>query len=205
MSVLRQHARTVVFRQLPPSLEVKQVISSLPSGSIHNIIPKPNESLVINFLDSNTASRFTRNFLSLPRAPPIKDVSIEYGSPKPLPVEILAEIGLRGASRVVRVSSNNGKDIPNGLEDELKKIGGIESFEINPDGRSAAVHFMSIDEAVEVRDYSTFFPYSLLSVSLRLYAFCARVNLTVVTLSILELTESPILHGSRRVPEPTWF
>lgn len=158
MSILRQHARSVVFRQLSPSLEIKQVISSLPSGSIHNIIPKPNESLVIDFLDSNTASRFTRNFLSLPRAPPIKDVSIEYGSTKPLPVEILAEIGLRGASRVVRVSSNNGKDIPNGLEDGLKKVGSIESFEINPDGRSAAVHFMSIDEAVEVRDYSSFFP-----------------------------------------------
>ncbi|KAE9396720.1 hypothetical protein BT96DRAFT_98369 [Gymnopus androsaceus JB14] len=149
MSVLRKHARSVVFKQLPPSLEVRQVISSLPSGSIHNIIPKPNDSLVINFLDPHTASRFTRNFLSLPRAPSIKDVSIEYGSSKPLPVEILAEIGLRSASRVVRVSSNNGKDIPNGLENELKELGAIESFEVNSDARSAVVHFMSIDAAMQ--------------------------------------------------------
>ncbi|KAF5386461.1 hypothetical protein D9757_005909 [Collybiopsis confluens] len=148
MNVLRKNlVRTVVLKQIPPSVEV---ISSLPSGRIHQISRENNgDSLVINFLDSRSATHFTNKFLSLPRLASLKDTVIDYGKPLRLPVQTLAAIGLKNASRVVRVSSNNGKNIPSDLEKDLAEFG-IENFKV--DSRSAIVHFFSIEAATEALD-----------------------------------------------------
>ncbi|KAJ3777760.1 hypothetical protein FB446DRAFT_92269 [Lentinula raphanica] len=152
MSVLHKHAftRSVVLKQLPPYLEANQALSCFPQGRFHDVIPRKNDSLVIKFLDSRSASQFTRKFLSLPRAPPLKDALIEYGRPAALPVEILTAVGLKNASRVIRVSSNNTKDIPETLIDDVKKCGPIESFE--SDKKKAVIYFMSIDAAMKASD-----------------------------------------------------
>ncbi|KAJ4473167.1 hypothetical protein J3R30DRAFT_770783 [Lentinula aciculospora] len=152
MSVLQKHvlARSVVFKQLLPSLEVKQIISCFPHGRFHDISPRSKDTLAIKFLDSRSASRFTQKFLSLPRAPPLKDATIEYEASDPLPVEVLTKIGLRNASRVIRVTSNNAKKIPGNLIHDVKECGPIESFE--SDGKKAVIHFMSIDTAIKALD-----------------------------------------------------
>ncbi|KAJ3727357.1 hypothetical protein DFJ43DRAFT_1156981 [Lentinula guzmanii] len=152
MSVLRKHvfARSVVLRQLPPSLDVEQALSCFPHGRFHDIIPRSKDVLAIKFLDSRSATQFTQKFLLSPRAPPLKDATIEYDQTSPLPVDILTAIGLRNASRVIRVSSNNVKDIPEDFIDELRKCGSIESVE--SDKRKAVIHFMSIDAAMKALD-----------------------------------------------------
>ncbi|KAJ3842288.1 hypothetical protein F5878DRAFT_657728 [Lentinula raphanica] len=152
MSVLHKHVitRSVVLKQLPPYLKTTQALFCFPQSHFHDVIPRKNDSLVIKFLDSRSASQFTRKFLSLPRAPPLKDALIEYGRPAALPVEILTAVGLKNASRVIRVSSNNTKDIPETLIDESKKCGLIESFE--GDKKKAVIHFMSIDAAMKASD-----------------------------------------------------
>ncbi|KAJ4474792.1 hypothetical protein C8R41DRAFT_552656 [Lentinula lateritia] len=152
MSIQQKHvlARSLVFKQLPPSLEVKQALSCLPRGRFHDIVPRGKDSLAIKFLDFRSASRFTQKFRLLPRAPLLKDATIEYEASGPLPIEILTAIGLRNASRVVRVSATIAKDIPESLIDDSKKCGPIESFE--SDKRKAVINFLSIDAAIKALD-----------------------------------------------------
>ncbi|KAJ3809856.1 hypothetical protein F5876DRAFT_77332 [Lentinula aff. lateritia] len=152
MSIQQKHvlARSLVFKQLPPSLEVKQALSCLPRGRFHDIVPRGKDSLAIKFLDFRSATRFTQKFRLLPRAPLLKDATIEYEASGPLPIEILTAIGLRNASRVVRVSATIAKDIPESLIDDSKKCGPIESFE--SDKRKAVINFLSIDAAIKALD-----------------------------------------------------
>ncbi|KAF9077340.1 hypothetical protein BDP27DRAFT_1397733 [Rhodocollybia butyracea] len=165
MSVVRRHAaRSVVFKQLPPSLEVKNLLSLVPSGRIHQVKSQSNNSLVINFLDSRSATHFTRKFLASSRDGPLNDdISLDYGESQPIPVEILAAIGLKNASRVIRVTSNNEKDIPSALKGDLNKCGTIES--LVDDSRSAVCHFMSIESAIKalelLRSSKTYGGYSV--------------------------------------------
>ncbi|KAJ3717005.1 hypothetical protein C8R42DRAFT_644922 [Lentinula raphanica] len=126
-----------LLKHLPSYLEASQALSCFSQGRFCDVIPRENDSLVIEFLDSRSASQFTRKFLSVPRAPPLKDASIEYGRPTALPAETLIAVELKNASRVIRVSSNNTKDIPETLINDVKK---------------KAVHFMSIYAAMKASD-----------------------------------------------------
>ncbi|KIK68749.1 hypothetical protein GYMLUDRAFT_732810 [Collybiopsis luxurians FD-317 M1] len=163
MSVLRKNlARTVILKQLPPSLQVKQLLPHLPSGRIHELSPQPDNSLAIHFLDSRSATHFTQKFQSSPRPDPLKDAAVDYGEPRHVPVQVLAAIGLRNASRVVRVISNNDKDLPSDLEKDVTEFG-IENLKVN--GRSAVIHFMSIEAAIKalnaLRSSETYSGYSV--------------------------------------------
>jgi len=117
------------------------------SGHIQEIVPSyAARSLDITLFDSASAEEFMerRGHRSL------SAFRFQFGEESKLPVELLAGLVLRNASRALKLSPLMKYMTSEWLMGVLSKFGVVEKLEVNEAKREAVVHYMSTFQAIHV-------------------------------------------------------
>ncbi|KAF5352175.1 hypothetical protein D9758_009205 [Tetrapyrgos nigripes] len=146
-------ARAILIQKFPPTASINDLLSlkglGHPVESAFRI--KHNNDVEIRYLEADSA-RYVRTFSGRN--------AIIYGGqlldikllpPRRLPVEIVAAIGLRAASRMVVIRDTRGLTEEKLREELERRFGETERVWVNENDRRAVVTFSHIHEAIKAR------------------------------------------------------
>jgi hypothetical protein len=147
------HIRTLRVFGLP-SPRGPALTSFLDTFRIHS----PIESIVPNHasrsLDITVYHAIgLENFVERKRHPHMfSNLKFQIGPPSKLPVELLAGLVLRNASRALKLSRLREFMTQEWLMEVLSKFGNVEKLQVDISKKSAVVHYMSVIEAIHVSE-----------------------------------------------------
>jgi len=151
----RFRSRSVVVSNIPPSFTMRQFLALKGAGrSIESVAVNPEKQQVeINYLfrrgpDPLFASK-SKNELVLDG----QAFDVQYLDHRPLPVEVIAAIGIKGASRKIIVNQlpkRDAKWTEKDLMEEMSRFGTVENVWLDKAGEKATVTFSDILTAVKV-------------------------------------------------------
>ncbi|KAK7047286.1 hypothetical protein VNI00_006517 [Paramarasmius palmivorus] len=142
-------SRTVLVREIPSDVTTSQILDKIQVGPLEHIEHDAlNKCARFAFLDSKTATNFKRQFDQWDGR---TGMTTGYSTEGPLGVEKIAALGLRHASRAIRVNPVPEGATEGSLRQELSRFGAIEKIDLETgsDGKQVVhVHFHSIDSAL---------------------------------------------------------
>ncbi|THV04767.1 hypothetical protein K435DRAFT_774303 [Dendrothele bispora CBS 962.96] len=150
-------SRTVVISNVPPTFNMRNFLALKGFGRpIESVIVHPdNKKVEISFLERRSAELLAAAREKNEFALDGHELELEFVKPRPIPVEVIAAIGTREASRKIILNSLPKRDGKEGwtekeLEEEMGRYGKVESVWIDPqNGQKATVVFADILQAVK--------------------------------------------------------
>ncbi|KAL0579324.1 hypothetical protein V5O48_002657 [Marasmius crinis-equi] len=144
-------SRTVILHGISSSDALSELIDQHPVGSIDHIKYDPEKKRAfINYFGKAPALSFLGRIKSSTTE---LDAKLFHGEPIPPSTEVIAAVGLRGASRCIIINPAPRDATKESLAKVLTRYGQVEKVEIQPNSGGeksfARVHFYSIHSALK--------------------------------------------------------
>ncbi|KAF5366269.1 hypothetical protein D9758_005806 [Tetrapyrgos nigripes] len=143
--------RCVLIKNLPPTFTVAKLLSLKGFGRpIESVIRRPSSNEVeICYLQPAGAACVVRAAKKGDFVMDGQKLKVEFCRPRPLPVEIIAAVSLRPASRRLLLRLPKCFRTEKALEEEMQRFGEMEQMWMAEDGKKATVTFSDIATALK--------------------------------------------------------